>query len=302
MIGKFFSRVIKELTPADTSPVTFNATGNYNPRYGKQRIYVSGKGGSGTYTAGNQFDNSYTNSGTYTPGSPFDNSYTNAGTYTASTTNPPIAVIGPPSTGIEGSEFYANGAIYTTYADMGPDGWGNYVGRKWSAYNPGYTQYMTYSWSNNYMPHQSPYVATTSPGYYTAYNVTVPAPYTVPAVSSPQFVRYINYSIPGNPTGNYTPGNTNTATYTPGNYVAGNSGTYSPTYTAGNYVAGNSGTYAATVNTGSGTTVFGVSLPGGYGGAASVIPATVGSIPTYSTTPISITVPSGGYVTITFTV
>jgi len=52
MIGKFFSRVIKELTPADTTPVTFNATGNYNPRYGKQHIYVSGKGGAGTYVSG----------------------------------------------------------------------------------------------------------------------------------------------------------------------------------------------------------------------------------------------------------
>ena len=57
MIGKFFSRVIKELTPADTTSVTLNATGNYNPRYGKQKIYVSGKGGAGSYTAGSAYYN-----------------------------------------------------------------------------------------------------------------------------------------------------------------------------------------------------------------------------------------------------
>jgi hypothetical protein len=47
MIGKFFSRVIKELTPADTTTVTFNSSGTYNPRYGKQKVYVSGRGGTG---------------------------------------------------------------------------------------------------------------------------------------------------------------------------------------------------------------------------------------------------------------
>ena len=301
MIGKFFSRVIKELTPADTSPVTLNATGNFNPRYGKQKIYVSGKGGSGTYTAGNPSDNSYTNAGTYTPGNPYDNSYTNSPVYTPGTVNQ-VAVVGPPVTGIEGYVASYRYGTPVNYTDLGPDGWGSYVGRKWAEYST-YQYYGEFTWVNYYVPHsQWDWLASGSGSTYYAngYNISVPSPYYRPSNYYASDTLY--YSLPGGPTGNYTPGNTNTGTYTAGNYVAGNSGTYSGTYTAGNYVAGNSGTYAATVNTGSGTTVFGVSLPGGYGGAASVVPETVGLVPTYSTTPISITVPSGGYVTITFTI
>jgi hypothetical protein len=265
MIGKFFSRVIKELTPADTTPVTLNATGNYNPRYGKQKIYVSGKGGSGTSTPGNPYDNSYTNAGNYTPGNPYDNSYTN------------LPVVVAPLLGVKvGTNYYVYGTYWVNYTTLSPTSSGQYYnGRQDIA--SGSNLYNNYAAT----PYSSPFI----PSTYTVMGF-VPPSYTV---------------IPFSPTWADVYGNVPGST-TPGNYVAGNSGVYAGTYTPGNYVAGYSGTYAATVTTGSSTNVFGVSLPGGYGSAAPVVPSTAGtSVPTYSTTPISITVPAGGYVTITFT-
>lgn len=224
MIGKFFSRVLKEITPADTTPVTLNATGTYIPRYGKQRIYVSGKGGAGTYTSGYSYDNSYTNNPTANPPSPIVAAY-----YSPAGTNWGQAIF--QSRGNPGSPY--------AYTQQNPPWYGNGA----IPGGNGYTYFSNYYNNGDY-------------DFTWAWSTLVPASGGTPTPPTPGF-----------------------------------------------YVPGSSGTYAPTVNTGSGTTVFGVSLPGGYGGAASVVPSTAGtSVPTYSTTPISITVPAGGYVTITFTI
>ena len=356
MFSKLIKKVFKETTNiADITPATFNATGIYNPRYGKQKIYVTGQGGTGTYTPGNPYDNSYTNSGTYTPGNPFDNSYTNSGTYTPgnpfnnsytnsgtytpgspydnsytnagnytpgnpydnSYTNSPVVVA--PLLGVKvGTNYYVYGTYWVNYTTLSPTSSGQYYnGRQDIA--SGSNLY------NNYAA--TPYSSPVTPSTYIVMGF-VPPSYTVFPFTPTYADVYGN--VPGSTTpGNYVAGNTGVyaGTYTPGNYVAGNSGVYAGTYTSGNYVAGNtgvyagtytpgnyvagnSGTYSATVNAGSSTNVFGVTLPGGYGGSASIVPLTIaipvttyGTSPgsTYSTSPISITVPSGGYVTITFT-
>jgi hypothetical protein len=98
MFSKLVLKLFKETTNiSDISPVTFNTPGAYNPRYGKQKVYVTGRGGTGTTTPGNVYDNSYTNQSTYTPGNYYSNAYTNAGTYTSAGvspgyTNPPTYV------------------------------------------------------------------------------------------------------------------------------------------------------------------------------------------------------------------
>jgi len=236
--------MIKELTPADMSPVTLNATGNYNPRYGKQHIYVSGKGGTGTYTPGNPYDNSYTNAG-----------YTNAGYYQ------------PALTGV------VVGYMVTTFSPS--PSYGTTAGIPGSWYQYSNAAYATTTYNNLY---PGVYWSPPSTVYWPA---TYTGPYPGPIAPSP-FIWAQSGTSAG--VGNVP------ASYTPGNYVAGN------------YVAGTSGINADTANVGAPTNVFGVAIPGGYGGAATAIPTTLGtSVPSYSTTPISITVPSGGYVTITFT-
>ena len=424
MFSKLIKKVFKETTNiADITPATFNATGIYNPRYGKQKIYVTGQGGTGTYTPGNPYDNSYTNSGTYTPGSPYDNSYTNSGTYTPgnpfnnsytnlgtytpgnpfdnsytnsgtytpgspydnsytnsgtytpgnpfdnSYTNSPVVVA--PLLGVKvGTNYYTYGTYWVNYTTLSPNTVGQYYnGRQDLAGGTNlYNNYAATPYSTPFVPQTYivltgavppsysvfPFSQTnadvygnvpgsTTPGNYVAGNTGVYAGTYTPGnyvagntgvyagtYTSGNYVAgntgvYAGTYTSGNyvagntgvyagtyTSGNYVAGNTGVyaGTYTSGNYVAGNTGVYAGTYTPGNYVAGNSGTYSATVNAGSSTNVFGVTLPGGYGGSASIVPLTIaipvttyGTSPgsTYSTSPISITVPSGGYVTITFT-
>ena len=224
MFSKLVKALFKETTNTkDISSVTFNSSGTYNPRYGKQKVYVSGKGGDGSYAAGTPYYNyspaySYNqyvggNSGTgYNPVVP-GNSGTNSPYY-----NPP-----QPMPGFFYPGNYSN--IYGTYF-------------------PG--------------------------GYQPPYSVSNLVPGT-------------SYSNP--PSG-------------------GNEYYYDNSYSYSVYVPASTpygGTNANVTNTGTTTNVLGIPLPGGVGTTASVVPSTrATSIPNYGT-PYSVTVPSGGYVTITFT-
>jgi hypothetical protein len=67
MFSRLIKKVFTETTNiADVTPVTFNATGNYNPRYGKSRQYVSGKGADGSYIAGTPNYNTVVGTANYT--------------------------------------------------------------------------------------------------------------------------------------------------------------------------------------------------------------------------------------------
>ncbi len=252
------------------TPVTINSSGTYNPRYGKQRIFISGAGGVGTYIPGNFYDNSYTNSGYTNPA--VNNSYTNPGSTNAA------------QNGVQVGVYYVNWSPSTWYADAsGPPG-------NWSWYYNVVTQSVTYY---NFYAYYSPYPSSvnTMGGYNMPGNggTTPSSPYAVGTPGAGQLY--------GNVPAYYQPGN-----YVPGNYDPGN-------YVPGNYVSGNTGTNAGTTNTGSTFNIFGVSLPGGVGGAATAIPPTLGSFTSYytsyytvyDTSPITVTVPTGGYVIITFT-
>jgi len=307
MIGKFFSRIIKEITPADTSPVTFNSSGTYNPRYGKTRVYVVGRGGSGTTIPGNPYDNSYTNSPYSISGNSYDNSYTNSpysilgNSYDNSYTNSPYtnaAVYEPAVNGIVGY-------MVTNYS---PIGYADYSGApgSWTATVNGYSVYTMYNtlypgrfyWTPPYSFYQS--------GWTESGTGPMPSPFQRTAPGTGAGTGYLPaVYTPGNPvSGNFVAGNSGTNPPTPvsGNFVAGNSGTNPPTPVSGNYVPGTTGIYATNYTTGTALNIFNITMPGGVGGIASEVSyQLVSSTPTYSTSPVQLTVPPGGYVTITFT-
>jgi hypothetical protein len=287
MIGKFFSRIIKEITPADTTPVTLNASGTYNPRYGKHKIYVSGKAENGSTSPGSDYYTVVPGSDYYRVvpgfdyynvvlGTPFDNSYTNLPTVVA------------PLNGVKvGTNTYVYGTFWVNYQTLSPTSSGQYYnGRQDLSYGN--------SLYNNYAA--TPYSAPSVPSTYIVMGFVPPSYYLSPMFS-------VTNDVYGN-----VPGST-----TPGVFVQGTTGRYADTYPyAGTYAPTNeyagtyapttqyAGTYAPVYYTGSSTNVFGVSIAGGISTTASVVPPTlVNANPVYGT-PVQITVPPGGYVTITF--
>ena len=239
MFSKLIKKVFKETTNiADITTATFNVTGNYNPRYGKQHVYVSGRGGTGTTIPGSDYDNSYTNAGVVTPAS-----YTAASYYITANT-----------------EYGYNFHNANAYND--PSG-------NWYAYENAYASYYVVHGINI--------------GSY-AFNTPVPEKYFGPYPGTASgFPMTFNGNYSTGTLGNTTPESYTPASYTPGNYVPGNSGTYATNYTTGGTAY-----------------ILGISLPGGVGGAATVVPPTLISNPKYGTT-TAITIPTGGYTTITFT-
>jgi hypothetical protein len=231
MFSKLFKMLLHETTNvANTTAVTFNTSGTYNPKYGKQKVYVTGRGGTGTTVPGNYFSNA-----SYTP-----------------------AVYTPAYNIVTGSRYFGINAPSA----------GTYAGTVNSWY---LTTYAYNTFDNN--TYNSPAFGTPSNSstYYAGQYIgpvtgPVPAPYSNPAWSG---------------TGsNYAPV---AASYTPESYYAGNSGTNATNYT-----------------TGTAANILGVTFPGGVGGVATVVPATAIANPKYGTA-TSITIPTGGYVTITFT-
>ena len=239
MFSKLFKKLLSETTNvADTTAVTFNTSGNYNPKYGKQKVYVSGRGGTGTTVPGNYFDNSYSNAGSYSPAS-----YTPASYYITANTS-------------YGYNFhYAN-----VYNDM--------LNGYWYAYENAYASNYSVSGIN-------------VPSY--AYNTAIPAVYSGPYPGSSSPMYFAGTTVSTGTLGNTTPASYTPASYTPGNYVPGNTGTYATNYT-----------------TGTAANILGITFPGGVGGAATVVPATLITNPKYGTT-TTVTIPTGGYATITFT-
>ena len=245
---------------ANTTAVTFNTSGNYNPKYGKQKVYVSGRGGTGTTVPGNYFDNSYTNAGTYVPGG-----------VTPGYTNPPTIV--PPSPGTIGSVTYnVSSPVILSYAGSPA---------AFYQYGSGYTTYSATVYNSPSFGTPAYAYSSTAESYFGPMSGSMGSPFYLGALTN---YNTISGTIPG-----YT---------TPG--TANSPVPYNATYTPGNFVAGNSGTYATNYTTGTAANILGVTFPGGVGGAATVVPATLITNPKYGTT-TTVTIPSGGYATITFT-
>lgn len=260
MFSKLVKALFKETTNiADTTAVTLNSSGTYNPKYGKQKVYVSGRGGTGTTVPGNYFDNSYTNAGTYVPGG-----------VTPGYTNPPTYV--PSSYGTIGSVTYNISSPIILYYAGSPGAFYQYASAytTYSAtvYNSPSFGTPAYAYSSQNESYAGTGSYTSPPTYLAAQTQYTPISGTIPAYTTPGTA---NSPVPYN------------ASYTPGNYVAGNSGTYATNYT-----------------TGTAANILGITFPGGVGGAATVVPATLITNPKYGT-PTTITVPTGGYVNITFT-
>jgi hypothetical protein len=116
------------------------------------------------------------------------------------------------------------------------------------------------------------------------------APYTSPAAYDPDFGQHatqaVNWSGANyNGSANFTPGNPNFNPFTPGNP------NFNPNTT-------NPNTPAVPGNAGSSVNIEGVTFPGGPSdSAAPVVPQTATAI-VYTGSNISITVPTGGYITI----
>jgi hypothetical protein len=274
MFGKLISKIFKETTNvADISPVTFNASGTYNPRYGKQKVYVTGKAQDGSYVPGNANYNTVPGNANYNtvPGtayynyistSPYYNyspGYTNSipGNYNTPTTSFFITESrnvsyagGPPSPpGSTGNMTY----YFYAASIPSPYGWTNTLTN-----NTNYTLSITYSGSASTVPGTS---NPPSPGNY------VPPSYPY-AGSNPAYYQYAGT----NPT-NYQYASTNPTVYP---YAGAN---------------------PDVATTGSGYSLLGVYFPGGYGTTAPSIGSTKVSVSYGSSIPVSV---SGGYVTINF--
>jgi len=231
MFSKLVKALFRETTNTkDISSATFNTSGTYNPRYGKQKVYVTGKAGDGSTSPGYDYYNTV-------PGVPSSPTPPTPGTV-----NPYIpASSSPASTNWGGFAFQSRGNP-PAYTVQNPPMYGS--GSQPASY---YTYYNTYYNNGDY-----------------------------------DWVHYYN---------TYTPasgGNTNPPTANPPNTA------YNPTYPY-------AGTYSPYFSTGTNMNVLGVTFPGGYGGTAPTVSSTLtNNVPNYGTS-YTVTVPTGGYVTITFT-
>ena len=254
-----------------TGTQTYNAPTNYSIPYGRYQITVTGRGGTGTaavpgnpnynpYVPGNSFTNPFT------PGNPNYNPYvpgnpgTNPGT-------PGNAYFNPYTPGNPGTN---------------PSTPGN------PNYNPGYYAPGSYNF----------FFDDYTPGTFTPGNVSGSNPPT-PGNS------FTNPGSGGNFAGTnpFTPGNSFTNPGSGGNFAGNNPGTPGNT----GFNPGSGGNFAGTNPTtpavpGNASTALGVTMPGSNTGGtpAPATPATLVSYYSYpdnATYPVS--VPSGGYVTIT---
>jgi hypothetical protein len=299
-----FSRLIKNLfkettNVTDVSPVTFNSSGSYNPKYGKKQIIITGQGAAGNFVPStvNPFIPAGANPGPFDGG---DNSYNNN----------PQPVAGDPSSFYPGvpSSFYPGEQSSSYPGDPG----GNFA-------NWNYTTQVIANGVNAPEPYYTPeeqftnvdgfpesigfqeVLAGYNPGslifapteVITGSNVNLPIPSsTYPGIPSSFY--------PGIPSSFY-PGNE--PYIIPGQFVQGYPNRYPPEP----YPSSGGTTNSEYSNTGSSTTMSYTSsngvimysqLSGGYGGAAS--PATTYvPISSYDKTAKTVTVPSGGYVTVT---
>ena len=308
MFSKFFKKVSgKEVTNAAPYTVTFNAPGNFDTSnaFGKSTIYTSGKGQDGTtipgnayynYVAGNAYynyvaGNAYYN---YVAGSAY---YNYVAAYTYSTYVPAAIYTNyvaayTYNSAVPAQAYYNYSPAYT-YTNPPVE---DYVlAYAWyPQYNAMYGNYGYYYsyWQLNYIPGNSVYVPASYPyaGTNPAYNISVyvPASYPyaayVPAYSYNTYVP-AQYPYAGTNNPSYPYAGTNAAQYP---YAGTNPASYP-------YAGTNPTTYTTGTNT-----TFGnfVTFNGGYGVPATALSNT--KLPfSYSTSQIPVTVPAGGYVTIT---
>jgi hypothetical protein len=244
--------------------VTFNTSGTYNPRYGKQKVYVTGKAQDGSYVPGNANYNIVPGNANYNtiPGTAYYS-------YSPGYSNPSVpGYTNPP---IPGNSYVSGG------------------------YTFGYMTQQLYTVSSG------TYTVNTNPVGYFAY-AYVPSDYYATDRYGTVYLHFtifsynVDYST--NPS---TPGNTNSPS--PGNYVSP-SYPYAGTNPTNYSYSGTNPTnypYASTnpdvATTGSGYSLLGVYFPGGYGTTAPSIGSTKVSVSYGSSIPVSV---SGGYVTINF--
>lgn len=273
-----FSRLIKNLfkettNVTDVSPVTFNSSGSYNPKYGKKQIIITGQGAAGNILPStvNPFIPAGANPGPFDGG---DNSYNNN----------PQPVAGDPSSIYPGvpSSVYP-GVPSSFYAG---DPGGNFA-------NWNYTTLVIANGINAPEGNNpgSLIFAPTEVITGSNYNFTIlPAYY--PEVPSSVYPGIPSSTYPGNP-----------PYIIPGQFVQGYPNRYPPEP----YPSSGGTTNSGYSNTGSSTTMSYTSsngvimysqLLGGYGGAASTATTYV-PIRSYDKTAKTVTVPSGGYVTVT---
>lgn len=272
MFSQLLKNIFKETTNVrDISPVTFNSPGTYDPRYGKSKVTFVGRGGSGSYTSGNYVgatENGYWN-GSYFNGSN-QNSPNLSNVYMSSVSFNAVLNV----TDATNSNFVAS--FNAISGSMGPQsgygatsssgGW--YVNYLFTT-NSNWT--ITYDGAGHSSIVFSPASSSsaTANGYYTQ-SISVSSASAVGAVITPAAA------------GSWNTGSWNTSTFV--------STGYNTAYTN-----------ASSTNTGSSYTFDGISVPGGYGGVASVIAPV--SLP-YQKLWVSrtVTIPSGGYATLTFSI
>ena len=256
---------------------TFNAPGNYLPPYGSTVIQIGGRGSPGNNT---------------------------------------VAAI--PGNSVPGNSVPGN-AVPGNYAGANPGSPGNVAGNN-PATLAGHN-YGTWMYVGMYMNTYSGSPPGLSPSYFTIPGVgsgppggaqhtgTGPNPTSHFAASPPADPSFYGQNIQqngnfgttnynGNP--NFSPGNPNYNPYSPGNpnYNPTNHNPTTTNPTTTNPTTTNPTTPAVPGNTGPSANIEGVTLPGGPADSpANVVPATSTSI-VYTGSNISITVPSGGYVTI----
>jgi hypothetical protein len=329
MFSKLIKNLFKETTNIrDISPITFNASGNYDARYGKQHVSISGKAQDGSFSAGYNFDNTYyvTNADYNNPIShPYTDTETviadtltrggTAWTYTAEDRDTYVANATQTSynraalvTIVQGYAYSLGNASTTGYFHK------QYISPR--AFDDGSTPYTYYSPTGTYWYLYSAQIRPTGiPVYYTAYsyNAAVPPGWYSGTYYFPTYPTNGDYDI-SSVTSNAVSGMNTPNVYGVWNLEYQNTYysvwiTYGWTQlgvATGNYttttIPGTTGTYNPVTNTGSSTNVLGISFPGGVGTTASYIPSTTvqpSILPKYRNS-TSVTVPSGGYVTITF--
>jgi hypothetical protein len=297
MFSKLIKNLFKETTNVtDITPVTFNSSGSYNPKYGKKKIIITGKGGDGFFVASNI--NPYIPAGA-TPGNwdGGNNSYYNN----------PTPVSGAPASFYPGvpSSFYPGVPSSFYPGDLG----GNFANWNYTTqvvangtnavYTPGGTTLVGYYSNTNPSGNSNPSVPwyTTNDPTYTPGNLNF-APTEVitgsnvnPPISSSFYPGVASSFNPGVPS-SYFAGNSPYSIA--GTLVPGNANYYPPTP----YPATPSTSNPAYSNTGPSSNIDNVSLPGGYGSAATVSNTSLNLRP-YDKNTKSVTVPSGGYVTVT---
>jgi len=263
MFSKLIKKVFKETTNiSDVSPVTFNTSGNYNPRYGKHREYVTGRGGDGSNTAGTANYNTVAGTANYNTVAGTANYNTVAGTANYNT----VAGTDVYYSATGNAVYYSTGGnanyntvagtpnYYTpTYVPATSNSTANYTNQSGGTIYGSYVNETSFS-SNNYSTYgQGPVNAGSaySAGYNTWYRTTTYQYYSAIAFFPGNNANY-NSSTPvyNSPTAVYnaaTPGTVgNFTVYMAGfnfTYVTANSGPTTPAANAKIAVSATFSTY-----------------------------------------------------------